>query len=211
MVDGILVTISGSAGVGKDTVVAGALSRLGELGIEWVPSIVTRDPRPTDDPAGYRYVDRSTFQRLMDESEIMEFTEVQGELYGTTSDAFDVGVYGGVKILTVDGLRSVRAWMERNDVAPSRILSIYVTAPGDQVVERLHRRGWDDEKISDRRSFDLPGYGVHGVPMDDAWMWDAILNNSDGRLDIVTDAIVAMTGGLLCSSIRSRWDGGGWS
>ena len=197
---GILVTISGSAGVGKDTVVRSTLPRLSRMGVAWVPSVVTRRPRPTDDPDGYRYVDRGTFLNLLSDSVIMESADVEGELYGTPSDAFQAGPSGGIKILTVDGLRSVRAWMDEHSVHPGLILSIYLVAPDSQVLKRLHDRGWDDEKIASRRSFDLPGYSVAGVPVDDAWMWDAVLNNADDRLDLVVDAVVAMVGGLVCES-----------
>lgn len=199
---GILVTISGSAGVGKDTVVRAALPRLYRMGVAWVPGVVTRPPRPTDDPDGYRYVDRKTFLNLLSDSVIMESAEVEGELYGTPSDAFQVGPNGGVKILTVDGLRSVRGWMDEHSIHPRRILSIYLVAPDSQVLGRLHDRGWDDEKIASRRAFDLPGYGVSGVPVEDAWMWDAVLNNADDGLDLVVDAVVAMVGSVLCSSNR---------
>lgn len=197
---GILVTISGSAGVGKDTVVRSTLPRLSRMGVAWVPSVVTRRPRPTDDPDGYRYVDRGTFLNLLSDSVIMESADVEGELYGTPSDAFQAGPSGGIKILTVDGLRSVRAWMDEHSVHPGLILSIYLVAPDSQVLKRLHDRGWDDERIAKRRSFDLPGYGVRGVPASDSWMWDAVLSNADSRLEVVADAVVAMVGSLICES-----------
>lgn len=204
MTDRILVTVSGSAGVGKDSVVQEALPRLRELGIEWVPGVVTRDPRPTDDPAGYRYVDRETFLHLINDSGIMEYAEVQGEMYGTPSDAFEAGERGGIKIVTVDGVKSIRAWMADHDIQVSMIFSIYLTATDLTVRSRLRRRGWDDDRIDDRLSFDMPGYGPHGVSWEDCGIWNMVLDNGLWGAEVAAGILASAVEVLLCLQSPSR-------
>ena len=200
MSDRILVTVSGSAGVGKDSVVQEALPRLEDLGIGWVRSVVTRPPRPTDDPSGYTYVDRDAFLHRINDSGIMEFAEVQGEMYGTPSDAFDAGSRGGIKIVTVDGVRSIRRWMIDHSIHEDRILSVYLTAPEMVTRRRLRTRGWGDERIDERRSYDLPGYGTWGVAPDESDIWHLIIENSVRDARFSADILVAAVENLLCSS-----------
>jgi guanylate kinase len=198
--DRILVTVSGSSGVGKDSVVREALPRLSELGIGWGRSVVTRPPRPNDDPAGYTYVDRDTFLHLINDSDIMEFAEVQGEMYGTPSDVFDAGPRGCIKILTVDGVRSIRRWMVGHSAWDLRIFSVYLTGADLVIRRRLRRRGWDDERIDERRSYDIPGYGTWGVAPEDAEIWHLIIENSVLGERVAADILVAAVESLLCPS-----------
>jgi len=203
--DRILVTVSGSAGVGKDTVVQEALPRLSEIGIGWVKSVVTRLPRTTDDPSGYRYVDRDSFLHLINDSAIMEFTEVQGEMYGTPSDAFDAGERGGIKIVTVDGVRSIRRWMTDRSIDEMRIFSVYLTAPESVTRRRLRDRGWDDEKIDERLSYDLSGYGPRGVDPAESEIWHLVIENSVRGGRFAADILLAAVESLLWVGNPASW------
>jgi guanylate kinase len=178
-----LISVSGAAGVGKDTIIDAAMPRLREMGIEWAPSISTRDPRPDDRPGVMIHVSKDEFLTRLQSGDMMEHTQVTGNLYGTPSDSLDAGRVGAVKILTVDGVWSVRDWMEEMGVDVDRhLLAVYVTAPKVQVHDRLLARGWDDDEIRRRDGFNLRGYGANSIPVHDFRKW-SVISNTNGSID----------------------------
>ncbi len=77
MKKGLYLVISGPAGVGKDTV-AGLLGG-------WISvSATTRPERPGDvEGVTYYFHDRSSFERMIHEDELLEYAEYNGNYYGT--------------------------------------------------------------------------------------------------------------------------------
>jgi len=190
MGDQRLITISGVAGAGKDTVVGMAMPRLLMFGIGWAPSVTTRDPRTSDGPGTMIFLSRDEFLTELASGGMMEHTTVTGNLYGTPVGALGAGPHGGIKIITVDGLRSIRAWMVGAGMDPSgHLMSVYITVPVGDAHSRLARRGWTPEVIAERDSFNLQGYDHSGVPDDEGHIWSLMVDNPDGGLD---DAVQTM-------------------
>jgi guanylate kinase len=185
-----IITISGVAGAGKDTIIDGAMPYLRSFGIGWAHSVTTRDPRESDRPGAMIRVSREKFLTMAVLGDMMEYTTVTGSMYGSPSEAMDAGPHGAIKIATVDGVRSIRAWMVDNGMEPcSQMLPIYVTVPREHSHSRLIARGWSEYTISQRESFNLPGYGPDMVAASEVGMW-SIIHNPDGGLEQAVDSLV---------------------
>ena len=108
---GRLTVLSGPSGVGKGTVVAAVRRAYPQV---WVSvSATTRSPRPGEvDGVQYRFVDRPTFRRMIDDGELLEYNEHFGNLYGTplrpVSDHLAAGDAALLEI-ELQGARQVRA------------------------------------------------------------------------------------------------------
>ena len=194
-----LITISGVAGAGKDSIVDGAMPYLRAFGIEGAPSVTTREPRDSDRPGAMITVSRERFLTMVALGDMMEHTVVTGNLYATPANALDAGPHGAIKIATVDGVRSIADWMEGRGMDPSsQMLSVYVTVPREDAHSRLIARGWDEETIRERDSFNLVGYGADAVSPRDGRMWH-LIHNPDGKLEEAIERLVQMVRDFLRS------------
>ena len=71
---GQLIVLSGPSGVGKSTVIAQLLAKRPSL--YFSVSYTTRKPREGEvDGINYNFVSREEFQRMIDNSELLEFAE----------------------------------------------------------------------------------------------------------------------------------------
>ena len=78
---GKLVVITGPSGVGKTTIRQEVIRRSGAA---YSVSATTRRPRAGEvDGGDYCFVDRPTFQRMIDKDELLEWADVFGYYYGT--------------------------------------------------------------------------------------------------------------------------------
>ena len=84
--EGLLVVLSGPSGSGKDTV-------LGELCMDDVEisiSLTTRQKRPWEyDGTHYYFVERDYFEEKLANNEILEYTQYNGNYYGTPRSTID--------------------------------------------------------------------------------------------------------------------------
>lgn len=193
-----LVTVSGVAGAGKDAIIGGAMPELIDMGFVWAPTVTTRSPRAEDNREAYIYVSNEEFLARVAEGSIMEYTTVTGNLYGTKS-IDDMDAVGAIKIVTVDGFRSIMDWMLERDISPyDNLFSIYVTVPRDQAYARLISRGWTSEMIEERNSFTIDGYSAESVDPFDFDDWSLMLPNPDGGLDVAIDEMLSAVRGFVC-------------
>ena len=94
---GKLVVVSGPSGVGKSTIDKEVVERSGAI---FSVSITTRQPRPDEvDGRDYRFVDRETFERMIQRDRLLEWAEVFGNLYGTPSEPVRQAIADGQTIL----------------------------------------------------------------------------------------------------------------
>ncbi len=79
---GLIFVISAPSGTGKTTLVKEVMQRV--PGLRFSVSYTTRLPRPNEkDGEDYVFVSHSTFQKMIEKNEFLEWAEVLGNRYGT--------------------------------------------------------------------------------------------------------------------------------
>jgi guanylate kinase len=144
---GLLVVISGPAGSGKSTLVERLIRENPESARRAVTA-TTRAPRPGEvDEQDYYFLTRDEFTRMVDKGEFLEYTEFNGNLYGTPKHSLDRELAkGGVVILVieVDGAESVKFFF------PEAIFVFIIPPTPGELRRRLEKRG--TESVEDIES-----------------------------------------------------------
>lgn len=141
---GILFVLSAPSGTGKSSVSRKLLESDGEL--EFSVSYTTRAPRE-DEVEGreYHFVERETFQRMIDADEFLEWADVFDERYGTGLEATRRALERGRDVLLdidVQGARQVCH-------GPLPAVSVMLLPPAFHTLEQ-RLRGRDSEPESAR-------------------------------------------------------------
>lgn len=140
---GQLYVISGPSGVGKSTIVRGVRGRVKALA--YSISHTSRKPREGEvDGVDYHFVERDTFERMIQEGAFAEWAEVYDAFYGTPLDGLQAQMSQGLDvILDVDGQGAENIKKRFKDS-----ILIYVLPPSlEALEERLRRRGTDEEDV----------------------------------------------------------------
>ncbi|GAA5027502.1 guanylate kinase [Microbacterium fluvii] len=143
-----LLVLAGPTAVGKGTVAA----RIKELHpeIHLSVSATTRPPRPGEvDGEHYYFVDDAEFDRLIEDSELLEHATVHNRFrYGTPRGPIEQALEDGRTVLLeidLQGARQVRA-------AEPRANLVFLLPPSwDELVHRLVGRGTEDDEERARR------------------------------------------------------------
>lgn len=145
---GDITVISGPTAVGKGTVVSVLKERCPDV---WVSvSTTTRPPRCTErDGVDYLFVSDAEFDALVETDGLLEWACVHGvHRYGTpAAPVFNAIAEGRHVILEIDlqGSRQVRQSLPD-------VRSVFIAPPTwDDLVQRLIRRGTEDEQACKRR------------------------------------------------------------
>ena len=164
MSPGCLFVISAPSGTGKNTLIRAVLERDVEGSGRLVHSVshTTRRPRRGEiDGRDYHFIDRPTFERMIEERRFLEWAEVYGDYKGTSVEEVDPRLVGGIDVIMdidVQGARQLfagrpeaigifilppsRSEMER------RIRSRGLDGP-EQIARRLALSRWEIERYSD--------------------------------------------------------------
>ncbi|MDD4124266.1 MAG: guanylate kinase [Eubacteriales bacterium] len=143
---GLLLVISGPAGVGKGTVIKKLLENKDYV---FSVSATTRSPRTgEEDGINYYFVTKNEFQRKIRANEMLEYAEYVGNFYGTPR-SFVMSKLGEGKnvVLEIDtaGALQVKSQM------PDAVL-VFIGPPSmENLEERLRGRGTEDESVIERR------------------------------------------------------------
>lgn len=142
------IVLAGPSGVGKGTVASGVRSRRPDTFVSI--SVTTRSPRPGEiDGEHYFFVSEADFDRMIENSELLEWALVHGEhRYGTPRQPVDDAIDAGKPVLLeidVQGAMSVKEAM------PEIRLVFLLPPTWDALVDRLASRGTEDEHQQKRR------------------------------------------------------------
>ncbi len=165
---GLIFIISAPSGTGKTTLVKEVMERL--PGLRFSVSYTTRLPRPKEkEGEDYHFVSHSTFQKMVEENEFLEWAEVLGNRYGTPrSDLKKLESEEMDLVLDIDTQGAKKVMKEI--IQP---VSIYVLPPSLKVLrERLINRGVDSLemikfRLSNARRDMEEAHGYHYVLIND--------------------------------------------
>ena len=151
----MLIIVSGSAGVGKNTIITHILEKYSN--IKLMQTCTTREPRSTDKDMHnpYIYVSKEDFENKIKNGELFEYEEIHQNFYGVLNSSIDeivkkdchyikdIGVLGQTKL--TQALKG-----------KATVLSIFLTAPKDELIKRLKNRGDHDIDLRiSRMEFEL--------------------------------------------------------
>lgn len=144
---GSLIVISGPSGAGKGTIIK---KYLDEYENAWLSvSCTSRAQRPGDIPdVSYYFLTRDQFEEKIKNNELLEYTEYNGNYYGTPKEHIEEKLKNGIDVLLeieVQGALAVK------ELIPEA-LCIFIMPPSmKELRERLVGRGTDSkEKILGR-------------------------------------------------------------
>lgn len=188
----ILFVLAGPSGGGKTTVCRRIVASRPD--VRFSVSATTRPPRSGErDGADYRFLSRDSFDALVEADGLLEWAEVHGEMYGTPREALSKASNAGCHLLLdidVQGARQVR---ERE---PGAVLVFLLPPTAGVLVERLRRRGSeDDERV--RRRLRTAQSELEAVQE-----FDYVVVNDD--LDVAVNAVEAILDAEVRRTERCR-------
>ena len=138
-----LVILSAPSGVGKTTVTKRFLQK--HFGWKQVITCTTRPPRKGElDGIDYRFLNESSFEKLVISDKFLEYSVVYGEFYGTLmSDIKSIWESGHDAILVIDthGKETVKAKI------PHAITVFLLPPSNDEIERRLRSRNSDKDDV----------------------------------------------------------------
>ena len=178
--------MTGPSGAGKGTLIQLVLPRFPELAL--AVSATTRTQRPGEqDGVHYWFLNRAEFDRRKESGEFLEWVDYVGNSYGTLNSEIDRLLAAGkaplLELETEGALRVKR----RAETA----VTIFVTAPVDELERRLRARATESSGVIEerletaRRQLELRDQFDHVVENDDreraaAALGAIIARNLDG-------------------------------
>ena len=140
---GLVFVISGPSGSGKGTVVDILRKIYDDVGVS--VSATSRQPRPGErDGVNYYYKTREEFESLIKNNEVLEYTQYNGNYYGTLKSEADRITESGKDLILeieIDGGSQVKRLLG------DRCINIMLTAPDATELERrLRDRGTETEE-----------------------------------------------------------------
>ena len=156
---GKLVIISGPSGSGK-TSICKILTENPK--IKQSVSYTTRNPRDGErDGIEYCFIEKSEFEKLINENKFIEYAEYCGYLYGTSVSTIKEAIDNEeILILAID----VKGALQIMDKMPEAI-SIFINAPDDETLKlRMKNRLTDDDAVIEKRFIvarEEMGYSKH--------------------------------------------------
>ena len=183
---GHIYVISGPSGAGKSSII-GLLKR-GFEDLGYCISHTSRSPRGQEvSGVDYHFIDEETFHRMIHLGAFVEWAEVYGDLYGTSSSSLQGQIDEGKDVLMdVDsqGARNIRKAFKETTL-------IYILPPSmESLKERLLGRATDDDEVIEARM-------TRAVKELENCLWyDYLIINND--LDAAADKAAAIITAQRC-------------
>lgn len=202
MKKGLLLVVSGPAGVGKGTVNAALMAKHPE--IKMSVSATTRAPRPGEiDGVHYFFKTKEEFDRMIEDDAFLEYMHVFGMNYYGTPKAFveSERIKGNHVILEID----VQGAMKVKAACPDAVL-VFIAPPSLRILkERLVGRGTETQESIDIRTATalnelkmLPAYDymvINDVIDEAVCEMESILTAELCRTERNKELITKLTGG----------------
>jgi guanylate kinase len=176
--------VTGPSGAGKGTLIELVLPRFPELAL--AVSATTRAQRPGErDGIHYWFLDRAEFDRRIDAGDFLEWVDFVGNRYGTLRSEIDrLRGTGKAPLLELEteGAKRVKRRVEG-------AVTIFVTAPVDELERRLRDRDTESSGVIDDR------LRKAREQLDEASDFDYVVENDDR--DRAAAALAAIVAGHL--------------
>lgn len=183
---GSLIVISGPSGSGKGTVVKALMELMPDLGFS--VSATTRSPREGEvDGREYYFVSRESFEKMIEDGDILEYTTYCGNYYGTPKkEAERITGEGRDLILEieVDGASQIKRIM------PEALTIMLIPPTISELEGRLRGRGTESEEVISGRL----AKAREEIKL--ASSYDYVVVNEDGKIDECAE--------LICNIIRAN-------
>lgn len=145
---GLMIIVSGPAGCGKSTVINEYMSHRDNC--VFSISATSRLPRPGEkDGVNYYFVSKEKFKRMLDEGEMLEYTEYCGNYYGSPIKPVLDNMSSGIDVLfdiEVNGATQVK------NKYPSAVL-IFMKPPSMEILrQRLEGRNTETKESLENRT-----------------------------------------------------------
>src|SRR5947209_9622231 len=179
---GRLFVLSAPSGAGKDTVI----NTLKQQGMDFyiVPSVTTRAPRPGESEGNpYHFVSQETFDRLVEQGELLEHAKVHGHWYGQPLKPIRDNLSAGRDVLLkidVKGAATIRSKVA------GAIFIFLIPGSLDELTQRLTGRQTETEEELERRLAD-----ARKELAEQHW-YDYLITNRNGHLQEAVDCLRAI-------------------
>lgn len=151
----MLIIVSGSAGVGKNTVITTLIER--HKNIKLLKTCTTRPPRSTDEAmhSPYIYLSKEEFENKIKNGELFEHEEIHKNFYGMLNSSLEAVAHDDchyIKDVGVLGQKNIKDALKNK----AKVLSVFLTAPKEELIKRLKARGDHDIDLRiSRMEFEL--------------------------------------------------------
>ncbi|MDI9482002.1 MAG: guanylate kinase [Bacillota bacterium] len=181
MKSGLLVVVSGPAGVGKGTVVSRARKK--NKNIVYSVSATSRKPRPGEkDGTNYYFVSRERFKEMIRKQELVEWVEYCGNFYGTPRAYVEEQLKKGRIVLLeieVKGASNIKKQYPE-------CVSIFIAPPDlDELKKRITNRGTEPPDVIEERMRRAEKEMEHISEYDYVVINDTVDNSSNRLLEIL--------------------------
>ena len=143
-----MIILSSPSGAGKTTLVK-LLSEKKNFFVSI--SHTTRTPRSNEkEGIDYFFIDKKSFQKLIEENEFLEFAEVFGNYYGTSKENIIKKLNDGLNVIfDIDWQGTEQIIKKKLDF---KVVTIFILPPSKKVLkERLSNRDMKDKLIVEER------------------------------------------------------------
>lgn len=143
---GLLIVVSAPSGCGKGTILAEVLK---DDKYYFSVSATTRAPREGEkDGVNYHFITKDTFEELIRENKMLEYTNYCGNYYGTPLTYVDENLNKGKNVILeieVEGAMNIRK------IRPDAVLVFILPPSVKELRRRLEKRGTESQEVIDKR------------------------------------------------------------